>query len=125
MIVKLLTEQHLGFLSLKGGCKGSSESTIVKMSNCWKSYAAAQLFVTAPKIVSTRLQSMVHHRIYPLFIFDLTLVLHKINTHVTYASAKLEVAMSNSLGGDIFTRKYILLPWHKGHMKFCPVPTTS
>ena len=33
MIVKLLTEHHLEFLSLKGGCRGSSESTLVKMSN--------------------------------------------------------------------------------------------
>ena len=41
MIVKLLTEHHLEFLSLKGGCRGSSESTLVKMSNCWKSHAAA------------------------------------------------------------------------------------
>ena len=32
MIVKLLIEQHLEFLSLKGGCRGSSESTLVKMS---------------------------------------------------------------------------------------------
>ena len=37
MIVKLLTEHHLEFLSFKGGCRGSSESTLVKMSNCWKS----------------------------------------------------------------------------------------
>ena len=43
MIVKLLTEHHLEFLSLKGGCRGSAESTLVKMSNCWKSHAAAQL----------------------------------------------------------------------------------
>ena len=35
MIVKLLTEHYLAFLSLKGGCTGSSESTLVKMSNCW------------------------------------------------------------------------------------------
>ena len=33
MIVKLLTEHHLEFLSLKGGCRGSSESTLVKMSH--------------------------------------------------------------------------------------------
>ena len=43
MIVKLLVEHHLEFLSLKGGCRGSSESTLVKMSNCWKSHALAQL----------------------------------------------------------------------------------
>ena len=30
MIVKLLTEHHLEFLSLKGGCRGSSESTHIK-----------------------------------------------------------------------------------------------
>ena len=45
MIVKLLTEQNLEFLSLKAGRRGSAESTLVKMSNCWKSHAAAQLHV--------------------------------------------------------------------------------
>ena len=44
MIVKLLTEHHLEFLSLKGGCRGSSESTHVKMAHCWKSHAVAQIF---------------------------------------------------------------------------------
>ena len=43
MIAKLLTEHNLEFLSLKGGCRGSSESTLVKLSNCWKSHAAAQI----------------------------------------------------------------------------------
>ena len=43
MIVKLLTEHHLEFLSLKGGCIGSSESTLVKMSNCWKSHVTAHI----------------------------------------------------------------------------------
>ena len=43
MIVKLLTEHHLEFLGLKGGCRGSSESTLVKMSSCWKSNAAAHM----------------------------------------------------------------------------------
>ena len=41
MIVKLLTEHHLECLSFKGGCRGSSESTHVKMPNCWKSHALA------------------------------------------------------------------------------------
>ena len=48
MIVKLLTEHHLEFLSLKGGCRGSSESTHVKMPHCWKSHAAAQMIDTDP-----------------------------------------------------------------------------
>ena len=43
MIVKLLTEHHLEFLSLKGGCRGSSESTHVKIPHCWKFHALAQL----------------------------------------------------------------------------------
>ena len=43
MIVKLLTEHDLECLSLKGGCRGSSESTLVKMSNCWKSLATAHI----------------------------------------------------------------------------------
>ena len=30
MIVKLLTEHHSEFLSLKGGCRGSSESRLVE-----------------------------------------------------------------------------------------------
>ena len=42
MIVKLLTEHHLRFLSLKVGCTGSSESTLVKMPLCSKSHALAQ-----------------------------------------------------------------------------------
>ena len=46
MSVKLLTEHHLKFLSLKGGCTGSSESTLVKMPHCWKSHATAQIFNT-------------------------------------------------------------------------------
>ena len=43
MIVKLLTTLHLEFLSLKGGCRDSSESTLVKMPHCWKSRATAQI----------------------------------------------------------------------------------
>ena len=44
MSVKLLTKHLLEFLSLYGGCIGSSESTLVKMSNCWNSHAAAHMF---------------------------------------------------------------------------------
>ena len=51
MIVKLLPEHHLEFLSLTGGCRGLSESTLVKMSNCWKSHAAAHIDI---KIFDTR-----------------------------------------------------------------------
>ena len=43
MSVKLLTEDYLEFLSSKGGCTGSSESTHVKMPHCWKSHVTAQI----------------------------------------------------------------------------------
>ena len=43
MTVKLLTEHHLRFLSLKGGCTDSSESTLVKVPHCWKSHVTAQM----------------------------------------------------------------------------------
>ena len=42
--VKLLTEHHLECLSLKR-LLSSSESTLVKMPHCWKSHAAAQLYI--------------------------------------------------------------------------------
>ena len=41
MTVKLLTEHHLEFLRLKGGCTGLSESTTVKIPHCWKSQNSA------------------------------------------------------------------------------------
>ena len=42
MTNKLLTEHHLEFLSLEGGCTGSSKSIHVKMPHCWKSHIAAR-----------------------------------------------------------------------------------
>ena len=44
MSVKLLTENQFGFLSLKGDCTGSSESTVVKMPHCWKSHVVAHIW---------------------------------------------------------------------------------
>ena len=41
MSVKLLTEHRLEFVSLKGGCTGSSESTLVRMPHC----VAAQFMI--------------------------------------------------------------------------------
>ena len=45
MSLLLLTEQCLEMLSLKGGCTGSYESTLVKMPHCWKSHVVAHLFM--------------------------------------------------------------------------------
>ena len=51
MIVKLLTEHHLEFLSLKVGCTCLSKSTLVKMPHCWKSHVATDLFYTSNEIM--------------------------------------------------------------------------
>ena len=40
-----MTEHHLEFLSLKGGCKDLSEYTLVEMPHGWKSHVAAQLLI--------------------------------------------------------------------------------
>ena len=45
MIVKLLTDHQLAFLRSEEGCRGSSEPTFVKMSNCWKSHVAAHILI--------------------------------------------------------------------------------
>ena len=43
MVVKLLTQHYLEFLSLKEGSRGLSKSALVKMLNCWRSHAMAHL----------------------------------------------------------------------------------
>ena len=40
------------FLSLKGGCTGSSESTLVKMPHYWKSHVAAHIISGSCLIVN-------------------------------------------------------------------------
>ena len=60
MILKLLTEHQLEFLSLKEGCRGSSESTLVKMPHCWKSHVTAQLEYCIKKIMETVPSSLTH-----------------------------------------------------------------
>ena len=42
--LKLINHKRAEFVSLKEGCTGSSESTLVKMPHCWKSLVAAQLY---------------------------------------------------------------------------------
>ena len=71
MSVKVLTKHHLEFLSLKGGCTGLSESTIVKMPHCWKSHVTAHIFswgaptrsLSGPVLFATfRLMSMLYNQ---------------------------------------------------------------
>ena len=57
MIVKLLIEHHLEFLSLKGGRRGLSESTLVKKSNCWKSHAMAQMILNTELLTQCKMRT--------------------------------------------------------------------
>ena len=66
MIVKLLTEHHLEFLSLKDGCTGSSESTLVKMPHVWKSRVTAHLKMTSAVNSRSRPLIQLLHRITPI-----------------------------------------------------------
>ena len=54
MSVKQLTERHLEFLRLKGGCTGLSESTLVKMPHCWKSHVTTQMFRSVQAIYASQ-----------------------------------------------------------------------
>ena len=62
MTVNLLTEHHLEFLSLKEGCTGVSESTLVKMPHCWKSCVMAQMQILPGKAI-TREKVRCRHRL--------------------------------------------------------------
>ena len=54
MIVKLLTVHDREFLSLKGGCTGSSESTHVKMPHCCGSHATAHICMVPTESVGQK-----------------------------------------------------------------------
>ena len=69
MIVKLLTEHHLEFLSLTGGCRGSSESTLVKMPHCWKSHVAAYYYLTFTIAIVTNISRQNRHKIEKLLLW--------------------------------------------------------
>ena len=73
--VKLLTEHHFEFLSITGGCSGSSESTLVKMPHCLKSHVVANF--TTYQIgnqyskTSLCIQSVLHEAsLFPHSIFE-------------------------------------------------------
>ena len=58
MIVKLLTEQNLVCLSLKGGCRGSPESALVKMPHCWKSHDMALIILMECMLYSSKYEAI-------------------------------------------------------------------
>ena len=55
MIVKLLTEHYLEFVGLRGGCRDSSESTLVKCQiSCRGSSSNSDPHVHSPSLNSLR-----------------------------------------------------------------------
>ena len=81
MIVKLLTEHHLEFLSLKGGCRGSSESILVKMPHCGKSRGMAQIMYD-----SVRTTKSCHRVKYGIFHANYKLRISIINESISFSS---------------------------------------
>ena len=69
MSVKLLPDQHLEFLRLKGGCTGSSESTLVKMPYCWKSHVTAHITKSTVDFLNRPLQ---------VFTLEMNIGLHSV-----------------------------------------------
>ena len=65
MIVKLLTEHHFEFLSLRGGCGASCGSTVVKMPHCWKSHAMAHNSLFFIFIISAPHEWPTHVSVHP------------------------------------------------------------
>ena len=68
MDIKLLTEHHLEFLSLKGGCTDSSESTLVKMPRCWKSHFFAVVIRLKKKSNIISYNKLMFFRIFSVYI---------------------------------------------------------
>ena len=54
MTVKLLTEQHLKFISLKGGCASLFESNYVKMPHRWISRVVAHFTIVWSLVATSR-----------------------------------------------------------------------
>ena len=76
MIVKLLTEHHLEFLSLNGGYTGSSESTHVKMPHCRKSHATAHIIIDQ-LFLSFQADATAWMAVYSLNMLEISLLLSK------------------------------------------------
>ena len=73
MTLKLLTEDNLESLSFKGGCIGSSESTLVKMPHCWKSHATAHMSFSAPFLnKAEKVMACLHKEIMTVFFINIT-----------------------------------------------------
>ena len=92
MSVKLLTEHHLEFLSLKGSYRCLSESPLVKMSNCWKSHAAAHLSLDNIELLKS-IHCVLHLTRDPFYLRHLSVL-----NRESYMSAHVVFNLLNELG---------------------------
>ena len=106
MFVKLLTEHNLEFLSLKGGCRGSSESTHVKMPHYWKSLCHRSCKITQHARVKSFGDS--HAYILKLFIHKQYFI------HVYLTCCRLLITSENCLAQIRTDRTYITNHNEKG-----------
>ena len=114
LIVKLLTEHHLAILSLKGGCRGLSESTNVKMPHCWKSHALALFILNefTPPIISVWASLyclIIHHRIIG---GDKTFIAHHMKTYTQKGTLPSEYIVSGNRQTTIETTLGIVTFFH-------------
>ena len=93
MPVKLLSEHHLEFLSLKGGCTGSSEFTIVKMQHCWKPHVTAH-FLSCIQVSKRTLASTVFQKITFLRFFRFNYALIRIKLDLAVKCVKVNLRLS-------------------------------
>ena len=96
MNAKLLTEHHLEFLSLKEGCIGSSESTLVKMPHdCWKSNFAAHFMFLSSLSSHTHGTCILSINLYLVSVSKPYLVLPSVN--LSAANYRESIATKNKV----------------------------
>ena len=81
MSVKLLTEHHFEFLSLKGGCTDSSESTQIKIPHNWKSHVAAQQLLSVTSRINCIVARCLINVVYltACCLYQVMMTLHSLN----------------------------------------------
>ena len=82
MNIKRLTDYNLGFLSLRGGCISSSESTHVKMPHCLKSRVAVQNFVFEISNCDNAIYTMDHPECVVFSFMEKFIGLKKVNNYM-------------------------------------------
>ena len=116
MNVKQLTEHLLEFLSLKGGCTGSSESTLVKMPHCWKSHVTAHFRITVFNLISTHAPPTAHQVLFglsmlyePLISSQSSLLISSLTLNALIASKSSAEMFKKPLWQTVWTNIRLLL----------------